>query len=158
MPSVRGGIRKFLDYCCNCLSERWWEGRPHFNKPIASVCHVTPRCEHSVFIQCFVDIATSSFPWGSVNLLPKPLKCFVRTLFKLDSGFSTAFTFQGQNSRTRKWRLSPNNPWACRYRWDQLWSLVDLSMLPDSYDLKQQHVNMCPELQEKPNEAPNFYH
>jgi hypothetical protein len=46
-------VTKFPDcYCCNCLGERWWQGRPrsHFRKPIASVCHVTPRCEHALFL------------------------------------------------------------------------------------------------------------
>jgi hypothetical protein len=28
-----------------------------------------------------------------------------------------------KNSRTDTRRLSPNNSWACRHRWDQLWSL-----------------------------------
>jgi hypothetical protein len=52
-------IGKFPDcYCCNCLGERRWEGRPrsHFRKPIASVFHVTPRCEHTLFLHdCFFD-------------------------------------------------------------------------------------------------------
>jgi hypothetical protein len=56
---VRGGIGKFSDcYCCNWLSERRWEGRPrsHFQKHIASVCHVTPCCEHTLFLhECFFD-------------------------------------------------------------------------------------------------------
>jgi hypothetical protein len=46
-------MRKFLDcYCCNCLGERRWEGRQrsHFWKPIASFCHVTPHCEHALFL------------------------------------------------------------------------------------------------------------
>jgi hypothetical protein len=78
------------------------------------------------------------------------LKCFVRlwrTFFKPDSGFWMAFTFQGQSSVSRRWqmfratkhqqndrkcsknlrthpqRLSPNNLWAHRHRWNQLWSL-----------------------------------
>jgi hypothetical protein len=45
-------------YCCNCLGERRWEGRQrsHFRKPIASVCHVTPCCENSLFLQeCFIN-------------------------------------------------------------------------------------------------------
>jgi hypothetical protein len=29
--------------------------RPHFRKPIASVCHVTPHCEHGLFLhECFL--------------------------------------------------------------------------------------------------------
>jgi hypothetical protein len=44
--------------CCNRLGERGCEGRPrsHFRKPIASVCHVTPRWEHAMFLhKCFLD-------------------------------------------------------------------------------------------------------
>jgi hypothetical protein len=42
-------------YCCKCLGERRRERRPrsHFHKPIASVCHVTPRCDHALFLQEF---------------------------------------------------------------------------------------------------------
>jgi hypothetical protein len=51
-------IYEFPDcYCCNCLGERW-KGRPrsHFRKLIASVCHMTPRCEHGLFLhECFLD-------------------------------------------------------------------------------------------------------
>jgi hypothetical protein len=60
---LRSAIRKYLDcYCCNCLGERRWEGRPrsHLCKPIASVCHVTLRCEHALFLhKCFL---ASCFP------------------------------------------------------------------------------------------------
>jgi hypothetical protein len=59
---VWGAIGKFPDsYCCNCLGERRWEGRPrsHFRKPIASVasvCHMTPLCEHALFLhKCFFN-------------------------------------------------------------------------------------------------------
>jgi hypothetical protein len=41
----------------NCLGERL-DGRPrsHFCKPISSVCHVTPRCEHVLFLhECFFN-------------------------------------------------------------------------------------------------------
>jgi hypothetical protein len=58
-PFLRGGIGKFPGcYCCNCLGDIRWEGRPrsHFRKPIASDCHVTPRCEHALFLhECFFD-------------------------------------------------------------------------------------------------------
>jgi hypothetical protein len=31
--------------------------RSHFRKPIASVCHVTLRCEHALLLhECFFDI------------------------------------------------------------------------------------------------------
>jgi hypothetical protein len=46
-------IGKFLDcYCCNYLGERRREGRPrsHSRMPIASVCHVTLRCGHALFL------------------------------------------------------------------------------------------------------------
>jgi hypothetical protein len=51
-------IGQFPDCCCNCLGERRWEGRPrsHLCKPIASVCHMTPRCEHALFLhECFFN-------------------------------------------------------------------------------------------------------
>jgi hypothetical protein len=52
-------IGKFPDsYCCNCLGERRWEGMPrsHLRKPIASVCHVTARCEQALLLhECFFD-------------------------------------------------------------------------------------------------------
>jgi hypothetical protein len=55
--AIQGGIGKFPDcYCCNCLTERIWEGRPRscFQKPIASVCHMIPRCEQALFLhECF---------------------------------------------------------------------------------------------------------
>jgi hypothetical protein len=36
--------------------------RSHFRKPIASVCHVTLRCEHVLFLhECFFDFV---FPFG----------------------------------------------------------------------------------------------
>jgi hypothetical protein len=53
---IQGGIGKFPGCCCNCLGERRWEGRPrpHFHKPIISVCHVTQRCEHALILhECF---------------------------------------------------------------------------------------------------------
>jgi hypothetical protein len=96
-----GGIGKFPDYyCCNCLSERRWEGRPrsHFQKPVPSVCQVTLCCEHSLFLHftwvffrlrvlfCLrwmaesSSVSASSFVWSSINLLLKPLKCFMRLL------------------------------------------------------------------------------
>jgi hypothetical protein len=57
--SCQGCIGKFLDcYCCNCLGERRWEGRPssHLRKTIASVCHVTPFCKQALFLhECFSD-------------------------------------------------------------------------------------------------------
>jgi hypothetical protein len=84
-------------YCCNCLGERWWEGRPrsHFCKPIVSVCHVTLLRSHIVITRvlfrlrvslCLQWVAklsntyASSFAWSSVNPLPKPSKCFLRLL------------------------------------------------------------------------------
>jgi hypothetical protein len=56
---IRNPIGKFPDcYCCNCLGVRRWKGRPrsHLRKPNISVCHVTPRCEHALFLhECFSD-------------------------------------------------------------------------------------------------------
>jgi hypothetical protein len=56
---IHGAIGKLLDcYCCNWLDERRRDGRQrsHFHKPIASVCHMTPPCEHALFLyECFSD-------------------------------------------------------------------------------------------------------
>jgi hypothetical protein len=83
-------IRKFPDcYCCNCLGERRWEGRPrsHFCKPVASVCHVILQCEHTFFTRVLFRLrvlfclrwmakssymSASSFAWSSVNPPLKP--------------------------------------------------------------------------------------
>jgi hypothetical protein len=72
---------------------------------------------------------------------------FWRTCFKPESGFWMAFTFEGRLSIVCRWRtfrttkhqqkrqkmfknlkahprwLLPNNPWASRHCWEQLWSL-----------------------------------
>jgi hypothetical protein len=93
--TLRGCIGK-LGLLFNCLGERRCEGRPrsHFRKPIASVCHVTQRCERA-FAFAFVlsqlgislclrwmtkssNVPTSRFTRRSENPLPKPFKCFVR--------------------------------------------------------------------------------
>jgi hypothetical protein len=76
----------------------------------------------------------------------------------LDSSFWMAFTFQGRSSVSWRWwmfrvtnhqqnnrkcwklsrthsqRLPPNNPWARRHYWDQLWSL------PGDLNRKFEHV------------------
>jgi hypothetical protein len=67
-------------YCCNCLGER----RSHFCRPIASFCHVTPSCEHALFLhQCFwlrvwfclrwmpnsSNVSASNLAWSSANPL-----------------------------------------------------------------------------------------
>jgi hypothetical protein len=47
-----------------CLGESRWEGklRSHFRKPIVSVCHVTRRCEHALFLhECFFDFVFRFF-------------------------------------------------------------------------------------------------
>jgi hypothetical protein len=93
---TRGAIGKFQDcYCCHY--ERRWDGKTEsdFNKPIASVCHMTPRCQQAWFsYECFfVGVSfcrqrvakgsnkpASSPAWSLVNSLPKPFKCFVRLL------------------------------------------------------------------------------
>jgi hypothetical protein len=106
-------IRKFPNfYCCNCLSEIRWEGRPrsHFWKPIAFVCHVRPHCEHTLFIhECFFDFTFH----------------FVSDRWQKSSNVSASKRQKIlKNLRTYPRKLSPNNPWANRYRWDQLWSFT----------------------------------
>jgi hypothetical protein len=105
---IQGSIGKFPDYyCCNCLGERW-EGRPrsHFCKPIASVCHVTLRCGHALFLhKCFFDFMFHFFcdGWQNWTVCLHQILCearyicyrnpwnalrgFWRTFFKLDSSF-----------------------------------------------------------------------
>jgi hypothetical protein len=96
------------------------------------------------------NMSASSFVWSLVNMLPKPLKCFVRLLeniLKPDSGFWMTFTFQGRSGVSWRWwmyraikhqqndrkcwkslrthlqRPLPNNPWTRRHHWDQSWSV-----------------------------------
>jgi hypothetical protein len=74
-----------------------------------------------------------------------------------------------QNLRTHPQRRLLNNPRAQRHRWDELWSLPDLtenlnmSCIAAKFvpwlltnDQKQQHVNICLELWKKANEDPTF--
>jgi hypothetical protein len=42
-----------------------------------------------------------------------------------------------KNSRTHPWRPSPNNPWARRHCWDQLWSF------PGDLNRKFEHAQHC---------------
>jgi hypothetical protein len=42
-----------------------------------------------------------------------------------------------KNLRTHPQRPSPNNPWACRHRWDQLW------ILPGDLNRKFGHAPHC---------------
>jgi hypothetical protein len=42
-----------------------------------------------------------------------------------------------KNLRTHQWRLSPNNPWAHRHHWEQLWSL------PGDVNRKFEHAPHC---------------
>jgi hypothetical protein len=46
----------------------------------------------------------------------------------LCSGWSSTskMTENVKNLRTHPWWLSPNNPWASRHCWDQLWSLPEI--------------------------------
>jgi hypothetical protein len=105
-------IRKFPhSYCCNCLHERKWEGRPrsHFCKPIA-IClpRDTALWTRTVFTRVLSqfrvsfclwwlakssNMSESSFARSSVNLLLEALKCFMRLL--VNSSFRMTFTFQG---------------------------------------------------------------
>jgi hypothetical protein len=100
-------------------------------------------------------------------MLPKPWNAswgFWRIFLKPDKGFWMPITFQGQlsvswrwwpfsvtkrqqnnrkcskNSRTLPWRLSSNNPWACRHRWIQLWSF------PGNLNRKFEHALHCHEV------------
>jgi hypothetical protein len=122
--TIQGAIRKFLGcYCCNCLGIRKWERRPgsHLKKPSASVCHVTPCCEHVLFLHkafrlrvsfCLrwmtklSNVSASSFAWSSVNPLPKPLKCFVR--FFGEHSLSRAAVFEW-HSRFKTSRVSDDD-------------------------------------------------
>jgi hypothetical protein len=156
---LRCGIGKFrYCYCCNCLGKRRWEGRPrsHFRKPIVSVCHVTPRCEHALLLhEWFSDLLLRCDRWlNRATCLHQVLSeaQYIRyrnpwnaswgswkTFLKPDSGFWVAFTLKAgrvsaegdersgrpstsKTTETHPWRPSPNNPWARRRHWDQLWS------------------------------------
>jgi hypothetical protein len=121
-----GSIRKFPTVnCCNCLGERRWEGRPrsHFHKPVASVCHVTLRCEHVFFYtsafstSCFVLSAMDGkieqqicikfcmkLGKSAAKTLWNALWGFWRTFYNIDSSFWMAFTFQGQSNVSWRWR------------------------------------------------------
>jgi hypothetical protein len=98
------------------------------------------------------NVCASSFVWSLVNRLPKPWNAswgFQRTFFNPDSSFLMAFMFQGQSSvrwkcwihlTTHPWRPLPNNPWARRHRWVQLWSL------PGDLNRKFEHAFHCREV------------
>jgi hypothetical protein len=45
-----------------------------------------------------------------------------------------------KNLRTHPWKLSPNNPWGCRHRWDQLWSLPGVLNRTSKHGLHCQEV------------------
>jgi hypothetical protein len=110
------------------------------------------------------NVSLSTFVWSSANLVPKPLKCFVRTFCRLDSSFWMALTFQGQSSvswrwwtfrttkhqqndrkywknlRSHSWRPFLNNPWALRHRLDLL------QCLPGDLNRKFEHAQHCCEV------------
>jgi hypothetical protein len=125
MSIIRGGIRKFQDRdCCNCLGESRWEGRPrsYFQKTMASVCHVIPCCEETLFLhECFLDFVFC-FVWDGWQIqvmclhqvLHEALQIryqnswnaswgFWRTFLKPDIGFWMAFMFQGQLCVSWRW-------------------------------------------------------
>jgi hypothetical protein len=103
-----------------------WEGRPrsHFSKPIASVHHVTPCSEHTLFLhECSFDFVFRFVCDGWQNRAMclhqvlreawqihcrNPLNSswgFWRTFFKSDRGFWMTFTFQGRSSVSWRWRM-----------------------------------------------------
>jgi hypothetical protein len=165
-------------YCCNYLHDKRWEGRPRscFLKPIASVCHLTPRSEHALFLyKCFFSFMFGFVCFGWQNqavclcqVASKPLEmhheAFRERFFKADSGFWMALMFQGWSSVSWRWRTfratkhqqsnktcwknvrthlrrpSPNNLWANRHCWDQLWSL------PGDLNRKFEHALPCREV------------
>jgi hypothetical protein len=55
------------------LYRPWWkkmigEAKSHFHKPIASVCHVTPRCDDALFLhECFFNFVFRSVTDGWQN-------------------------------------------------------------------------------------------
>jgi hypothetical protein len=121
--TVWGAIRKFPDcYSCNCLCEGRWEGRPssHFHKPvIASVCHVTPRCEHPLFLHgaclilCFVlsamdgkisNMSATGFAWSSVNSLPQPLEMLLGFMVMIQKQSSNHHSGRANSHQEQKRR------------------------------------------------------
>jgi hypothetical protein len=108
-------------------------------------------------------VFVSNFAWTLLNPLPKHLKSFVR-LLEYISGFELHSCFKGRSSviwrrwtfwvtkqqqndrkcwknlRIHPWRPSPNDPWARRHRWDQLWSL------PGDLNRKFEYVPHCCEV------------
>jgi hypothetical protein len=110
-------IRKFPDwYCCNCLSKR-------IRKPIASVCHISLHCEHTLFLNWWFFIFVFCFVCDGCKIeqcvrikfcvkLGKPTtetlemlyENFWRTFFKLDSGFWMKFMFQSWSIVSWKWQ------------------------------------------------------
>jgi hypothetical protein len=180
--SLWGAIGQLPDcYSCNCIGERRWEGRPrsNFPMPIASVCYVTPNCEHALFLhECFSDFMFClSARDGKIEqrvcnkFWAKLSKSTTKTLEMLREAFGVhylswtmvfwlPFMFQGWSSVSWRWRtfratkhqhnarkcwknlrihpqrLSSNNPWAHRHRWDQLWSL------PEDLNRKFEHATL----------------
>jgi hypothetical protein len=86
-----------------------WEGSPrsHFWKPSPSVCHVTPCCEHTLFLyMCFFDFLHQVLGYAQYIYYQNPWNAswgFQRIFFKPDSGFWMTFTFQGRLSVSWKW-------------------------------------------------------
>jgi hypothetical protein len=103
--------------CCTCFDGEDERGgqRPHFHKPIASVCHVTPCCERALSSQeCSfnlifaVDGKIEKCVCSTVIPYRNPLNAswgFWRKFFKLYSGCWMVFTFQGQLSVSWRWQM-----------------------------------------------------
>jgi hypothetical protein len=110
-----------------CLSEGRWEGKPRSQFWVLKAYCISLPCDTllwlctvftRVFFQLHVlfclqwmaksNVSASSFAWSSVNLQPKPSKCFMRlwrTSFRPDSGFWMAFMFQGGSSDSWRWQM-----------------------------------------------------
>jgi hypothetical protein len=105
---VLGSSRNFI------VSSLWKKMRrvlrSHFRKSIASVCHVTMRCEHVLFLhECFLNFVFRFVCDGWQNLAtclhPVLREAFCRTLFKPDTGFWMTFMFQGGSSVSWSWKF-----------------------------------------------------
>jgi hypothetical protein len=89
--------------------------RSHFRNPIASVYHVTWRCEQALLSHewFFIFIFHFACEWwhngrtyDSLNRLPEPLNAswgFWRMFLKPDSGLWVTLHMQGRSSVSRRW-------------------------------------------------------
>jgi hypothetical protein len=132
--------------CCNCLGERRWEGKPrsHFHKPIASACHVTPRCEHTLHLKCFVRLLVNILQARQRFLngihVSRPAECQLKTT-KRSGVRSTSNT---QENVEKMWELiHEDRHWTIRelaHAMGHLWSS------PENLNRKFEHVLLCHEV------------